>query len=34
MGDTAWDGQNHTLLDTPELSNYQTWQTVVRGKGT
>lgn len=34
MGDTVWDGQNHTLLDTPELSNYQTWQTVVRGKGT
>lgn len=34
MGDTVWDGKNHTLLDTPELSSYQPWQTVVRGKGT
>ena len=34
MVDTVLDGQNHTLFDTPELSNYQSWQTVVRGKRT
>ena len=23
MGETVWDGRNHTLYETPDLSNYQ-----------
>ena len=29
-----WDGINKTLFKTPDLSNYQTWRNVARGKRT
>lgn len=32
IGDAVWDGQNKTLFKIPDLSNYQPWRQVVRGK--
>ena len=34
MGETVWDGQNRAIFDTPDLTNYQPWRNVVRGKHT
>ena len=34
MGETVWDGENPTLFETPNLSKYQPWHNVVRGKRT
>ena len=34
MGNSKWDGENRTLFETPDITNYQPWQTVVRGKRT
>ena len=34
MGETVWDGRNHTLYETPDLSHYQPRRTAARGKRT
>ena len=34
MGETVWNGKNPTLFETPNLSKYQPWHNVVRGKRT
>ena len=33
-GHTVWDGENRILLETPNLSKYQPWRNVVKGKRT